>query len=379
MEQFQLNHPTKIFFGENSLQEVGKQAKILGKIILVVTRGSAMEKTGIVKKLQESFTKEGVKGIFYSGMSGEPTLDEIQRAYEKLSGKKIDAVIGIGGGSALDSAKAISACLAEKKGITELLKSSSFSALPLILIPTTAGTGSEVSKGAILSDSKNEVKVGLRGESLLAKVAIIDPVLTYSLPKSVTILSGFDAFAHAVESIISTSANTFTRTLSEKAITDIYTNLPMVVKNPKNKNSRKEISFASFLMGYNLVFASTGLPHRIQYSFGTIPGMSHAMGLAILYPAWFAEAIKTIPEKMKLVGRAMGMTEKELASSTWQKKLQKRLEMFMKQMNLTKKLGDFNIQKKDLSLLADKVTGNMAMDPVYKGKQTILKILRKSW
>lgn len=378
MLSFQLYHPTRVIFGNDTLEVLANEVKKYGNRALLVTRGTSLKQNGTIERVLKLLAKEKIPCELFEEIHTEPSFSDIANGFTKGKSFRADIIIGLGGGSAIDSAKAIAACLKSNATIESLIKADSFDALPVIAIPTTAGTGSELSRGAILTDEKKQIKTGLRGDELIPKVALIDPQLTYSMSPSLTALTGFDAFAHAVESFLSTKSNLYTSMLSLEAIRDIYTYLPQAYSNPSNSEARTYMSYASMLMGYNLVYASTGLPHRIQYSFGTLPGMSHALGLSILYDSWLNLATHLFPEKMKEVALAMGLDRSQLKEKNWDKKFLTKFSQFKKNLGLEKKLTDFGVTKKDIVLFASKVTGNLDMDPTYKGESTIKKILQES-
>ena len=158
--------------------------------------------------------------------------------------------------------------------------------LPVIAIPTTAGTGSELSKAAIITDDVRRIKSGIRGAGLYPKVAIVDSIFTESVPYHITMETGFDVIAHAMESYISNAASPFTRMQSEYAAAIAGKMLPRLASDMQDTEARKYMSYASMIMGINLGNASTGLPHRLQYPLGAMTDTSHGAGLSALYTAW---------------------------------------------------------------------------------------------
>jgi len=155
--------------------------------------------------------------------------------------------------------------------------------LPLVAIPTTAGTGSELSKAAIITDESRKIKKGIRGAALYPKVAIVDSVFTESVPYNITMETGFDVLAHGLESYISKSASPYTEMQSEQALRIVGTYLPALAENLQDREAREKMSFASMIMGINLGHASTCLPHRMQYHLGAHTDTSHGAGLEALF------------------------------------------------------------------------------------------------
>lgn len=379
MQNFILDHPTRVIFGRNSFASAGKEIAELGKKVFIIITGSSIKKEGYLNFLLELLDREKVEYQVLDSIRGEPSIDDVNKGFKvaKKYGAKI--FIGFGGGSAIDAAKAISACVKNNSKLQGLLVSpKEFEAFPIIAIPTTAGTGSELSRGSIISDLDNKIKKGLRSNSLIPTLAIVDPKLTLTVSPQMTVISGFDAFAHAVESLLSKKANLYTEMCSKEAISVIFKNLPIAYNNPKDMQARENLSFASMIMGYNLLYAGTCIPHRIQYSFGTVSGMSHGLGLSILYRSWFKKVIKADEEKSKIIASSLGMLSEDLASPTWASKLFKIIDSFMNRLGLAHRLGEFNIGENDIDALVLKIDGPLDTDPAYKGSSTLKEILLES-
>lgn len=379
MQNFILDHPTRVVFGRNSFATTGKEIAKLGKKVFIITIGSSIKKEGYLNSLLELLDKERVEYQVLDSIKGEPSIDDVNKGFKVAKKYRAKIFIGFGGGSAIDAAKAISACAKNSSNLQDLLASpKEFEAFPIIAIPTTAGTGSELSRGSIISDLDSKIKKGLRSNSLIPTLAIVDPELTLTVPPQMTAVSGFDAFAHAVESLLSKKANLYTKMCSKEAISVIFKNLPIAYNNPKNMQARENLSFMSMIMGYNLLYAGTCMPHRIQYSFGTISGMSHGLGLSILYRSWFRKVIKADEEKSKIIASSLGMLPEDLSSPVWAGKLFKIIDGFMNRLGLTRSLGEFNIGESDIDALVLKIEGSLDIDPAYKDNSTLREILLES-
>ena len=152
----------------------------------------------------------------------------------------------------------------------------------------------------------------------------------------------------------------------------------MVYKDGNDIKARTHMSFASMIMGYNLAYVGTCLPHRIQYAFGITSKMKHALGLLALYPSWLYMAIKEVPDKMKIVASAMGIKNENIEFNIWEKNLLQGINHFIKKLDLKVELKDFNILDNDLSKIINRISGDLDADPVYKNDFTILEILKNS-
>ena len=270
-------------------------------------------------------------------------------------------IIGFGGGSAMDGAKAIAAGIKSKEDIEVYFyqgKEPGEDTLPVIAIPTTAGTGSELSKAAILTDEVRKVKTGIRGNALYPLTAIVDSCFTETVPFRITMETGFDVLAHAAESYISRAASPYTRVQSETAIQIAGQYLPRLAECLSDAEAREKMSFASMIMGINLGNASTCLPHRLQYPLGAHTDTSHGAGLAALFTAWICCEYKYAPERV----------ERILELLTGEKKLK-----------LPVSLREMGIAKEQLLVFAKEVSGNIGNDPASCEEGIILKLYETAW
>lgn len=372
MREFTFKLHTKIYFGTNITEKALMQEEyLLNGNVMIVTTGRSLIRYGYLDHLKKllNHLKKTDKIIIYDKISQNPRLKEVQDAVEVGKGKQVQIVIGFGGGSALDAAKAVAVGIPVDDDLEEYLldgKEPSDQTLPVIAIPTTAGTGSELSKGAILSSPEYKIKTGIRGKNILPKVAIVDPVYTWTVPRKVTMETGFDVLAHAVESYVGVKANCFSEMLSEKAIRTVAENLPILYDNPDNHEAREQMCFASMLMGMNLATVGTCFPHRMQYAIGAVTDTSHAAGLAALYPAWIQQEYKVNEKKIKQILTWMGYQKPD----DW--------VTFMKRIGIPYSLTDLGITENMLEELVQHVTGNLVNDKLAEEKNMIEHIFRES-
>ena len=291
---FNFFSPTNIFFGSRIFSNTSKITNKIGKYPMVVCGRYSMKKFKYLEKLEKQFKKDGKKIFIYDNISPDAKSNEVNDAVSILKRKKkIDFVIGLGGGSAIDAAKAIAVGknLASIENLIGKTITSKGKYLPIVAIPTTSGTGSEVSKGAIITDVKKNFKSGIRGDCLFPKIAIIDPIFSLTLPKDVLAETGFDAFTHLLESYLAKKSNKLTESFSEIGIPLVMKYLPKSLKNYKDLKTKEYVSYAALLGGINVANASTCLPHRLQQAMGSVKEVSHphARGLACVYPSWLNE------------------------------------------------------------------------------------------
>lgn len=285
-------------------------------------------------------------------------------------------MIGFGGGSAIDGAKAAAAGIPLTEDIEECLlggKEPPEDTLPIIAIPTTAGTGSELSKGAILSSPQHHVKAGIRGKNILPKAAIVDAGYTWTLPERTTMETGFDVLAHGIESYVSVKATLFSEMLSEKAIRIVGECLPLLKNQPNDREAREKMCFASMLMGMNLADVGTCLPHRMQYPIGAATDTSHGAGLMALYPAWIAGEYNVNSDRINHVLHWLGLGQAANAQQAKEKFvnfLQKIEGIYsLKDLGITESMGDS---------LSSQVSGNLKNDKLAEIPHIIETIYKQS-
>ncbi len=377
MDCFSFDLDTKVYFGEGIVKEALTQQKdVLGDSVLVVSTGRSLERNGYIDQLI-NVIKEIVPNITISKwtkVSANPDIDEIAEAIDFAREFNIDSVIGFGGGSGIDAAKAVAIGLSSEIGIKEIFlegEEQKYRKCKLVAIPTTAGTGSELSKAAIVSSRATGVKGGIRGAGLIPDVAIVDPTYTYSVPKKITAETGFDVLAHAVESYVAVKSNIYSELLSEEAIRIVGEYLPKLIADSDNQEARKKMSFASMLMGLNLKNVGTGLPHRMQYPIGALSDSSHGAGLMVLYPSWIINEYEVSPVKVKRALELLGYKNVNDAVDAKGK-----IEDFINKIHTNQSIRDLGVIQVDEIELAQMVSGNIKNDPLGSKEGILEKIYK---
>lgn len=379
MTEFTFELSTKIYFGTHIVKAtLEKEKKWLTDKVMIVTTGRSLIECGYLEQLRQAVGNiAGQKNVLiYDEVSRNPRINEVERA--ALIGKKqgVRTVIGFGGGSALDAAKAVAVGIASSEDLETYLlegKEPPKETLPIIAIPTTAGTGSELSKAAIISSSKHRIKAGIRGEYIFPKAAIVDAAYTWTVPRQITMETGFDVLAHAAESYVAVKTNIFSETLSEKAIMLVGDNLPLLNADLENHDAREKMCYASMIMGLNLANVGTCLPHRMQYAVGAATDTSHAAGLAALYPSWIMHEYEVNDKKVNHILRLLSVSNADTA-----KQAGEIFSSFMKGIGLSYRLSDLGINSEQLSQLEQQVRGNIANDRLAETDGIIGTIFRES-
>lgn len=276
--------PNRILAGQNAVKEALPYLQMCGKKAFIVT-GRHVGKSSMMDKLVKVLQDGGITYVLYDGITGEPDIEMIEVGVSIYQESGCDFFIGIGGGSPLDAAKAISLMTCYKGELPELMgQSITMSSPPVVAIPTTAGTGSEVTKFTIITDSKNDVKMLLAGDSLLPDMAIIDSGFTMDMPKPITAATGLDALTHAVEAYTSKKATDLTDVFAISAIKRIMKYLPVAYENGCDATARKEMTLAAYEAGVCINNASVTLVHGMSRPIGALFHVPHGISNAMLLP-----------------------------------------------------------------------------------------------
>lgn len=378
-KSFELFAPTRVIFGESRLDEIGKYIDFADRI-LILSSERTRRSPGFAR-LEKALEKKHL--AIYSAIASNPRTSDVNAAATLGKGESVQAVIGIGGGSVIDAAKGTAVALGSHEPIEVFLRENlpaPDSTFPIIAVPTTAGTGSEVSQGAILTDLERRIKKGIRGEYLLPRLALLDPELTYSMPPEVTAETGFDILTHAVETFVSKRANPVTDIFAKEAIRIVMKFLPMAFKNGGDRFARRNLMMGSLLMGYNLSHSSTCLPHRMQYPVGAHTETSHPRGLAALYRAWCDQTSEFVPERFATLAElTAGPTMEGLNDPDKAKLLGERIEDLLKSLNIYTRLRDLGISREQCKQLVLEIEGNLSLDPGDISPEAITSIYEKSW
>jgi alcohol dehydrogenase class IV len=365
--------PTKIIFGRGRLEELGKFCRSFGDNAIIISGRVAIRKTGILNKAIKSLEAESINFILSENISANPTSSEVDEAISLARKHHSNVVIGIGGGSALDAAKAAAVGVGyHSSTIRDLIGKNlipSSHSLPIIAIPTTAGTGSEVSKGAIITDIVRNFKSGIRGDDLFPKIAIVDSELISSMPINVARETGFDALTHAIETYIARRSNPINATLSEKALQLLGSNLPMLIIGNRTPEIEDSLSLAALLGGINVANCGTCIPHRLQQAMSSLPHVqtSHGQGLAILYSSWLSIAYPFAKEKFDRIAKLLnGSNIKDI------------IDKFINGFQFNKTLSDLGITFSDIPVIIKNISGAVENDPIDNIDHDLLELILKN-
>lgn len=299
--------PNHTVVGTNVLGEAAPLLKKMGNKAFIVT-GRHVAVSDMMKQLTALLDENGIDCVIFDGITGEPTDTMIENGVEMLKSSGCDFIIGIGGGSPLDSAKAIAAMAVNEGSIADYNgKEITGEILPLAAIPTTAGTGSEATKFTVITDSEKGIKMLLKGDVLVPKLAIVDSSFTVGAPKSVTSATGLDALTHAVEAYTSRKAFSMTDALAVSAVKRIMKYLPIAYREPDNSLAREQMSIAALEAGICINNSSVTIVHGMSRPIGALFHVPHGMSNAMLLKECLSFAVSGAYEKFANLGRETGV------------------------------------------------------------------------
>jgi len=307
--------------GRGAVERVGDEARRLGAARVLVVSDPGVARAGIATRVRDLLEGAGVTTGLYTDVEPEPSVASVERAFEAArggapGGGAYDLLVGVGGGSALDTTKGVSLRLANPGPVQQYFGVELVPATGprTILIPTTAGTGSEVTPNAIFDDTERRLKAGIVSHRLLAAVAIVDPDLTLGLPPGVTAASGLDALTHAMESYVAVKATPHTDLYALEATRLIGANLRTAVGRGSDTAARYGQMLGSFFAGIAITNAGTGLCHAMAYPLGSAYHVPHGMANALLLPAVLEYNMTADLPKFAALAAALGepATERSL-------------------------------------------------------------------
>lgn len=340
----------KLITGPMALQYLPETFKQFNSNKALIVTDQGIVKSGTLKKVIDLLS---IKYSIFDEINPEPELEQVKEGIDIYRDQRCDVVLAVGGGSVLDIAKCIAALADQSGEIQEFLGVNKLQSrnIPLIVIPTTAGTGSEVTNVAILSDTANQMKQGIVSDYLLPDVAIVSPYMSVSCPPSVTAASGVDALVHALEAYISVNHTEITDALAIQAIELIVEYLPKAYALPHNLLAREKMATASLMAGLAFGNAGVGAVHALAYPLGGKYKMPHGVSNALMLPhviKWnalgCAERLSKIASILKLNITSNHFTNANLLVDF--------LHQFCAQLHIPSQLRSFGIQENDIPGLA---------------------------
>ncbi|WP_411681847.1 iron-containing alcohol dehydrogenase [Clostridium thailandense] len=380
MSCFIFQSPVKVIYGIDSTRAVGKEAANYGKKAMLVTGRNSSKKTGALSKVVDSLKENNLEVLIFDEVESDPSVKTVRKGTEKAKEQGVDFIIALGGGSALDAAKGISAMCTNAGDITDYEKITlTKMGLPIIAIPTTAGTGSEISKFTIITDTERKIKMLIGGEAIIPKVAILDPSLTIMMPKNVTAATGMDALTHAIEAYISRASQPMTEMYALKAIEIISKNLPKAVLDGENIEARQNMLIGQMYAGFAFSNASVALVHAMARPLGAYFDVAHGLANALLLPKVMEFNRPACKEKLVKVAIAMGEKVDGLSENEGSFAAVKAINNLFLETGLPKSLKEVGVLKESIKDLARDAleSGSVLFNPRKPSLEEIINIYEK--
>lgn len=376
--------PNQIFYGENSLKDGESAICSLGKKALVVTDPS-MVRLGNTKIVTDILDKNGIAYCVFDGITGEPTDKMVGNGFERYVEEKCDFLIAIGGGSPIDSMKAIGAIATSGGSINDYSgKIFTVPTPPMVAIPTTSGTGSEATQFTIITNTVKNIKMLLKGAVLMPDIAVVDPIFSMTVPESVTAATGFDALCHAAEAYTSRKAQPLTDVYALSAIKRIFKYLPVCCSDGRNIEAREQMSLAALEAGIAFNNASVTIIHGMSRPIGALfhvpHGISNAMLLNNCFSYVYDGAYSRFADMAKEIGVAENADDDMSAAEKFIIACKK-----LREICKIPTLESYGINKEDFFLNMEKMaddavaSGSPANTIKAIGKEDVLNIYKSLW
>lgn len=345
----------RLLSGRGCIDRLGDEVKRLGGRKTLILSDDGVAAAGLVDEAAQVLIRQDLPVELFAEVESDPGMASVQAALTTARDCAAEVIIGLGGGSSLDVAKILSVMMTNPGPVSDYFGMGRVPGpgLPLILIPTTAGTGSEATNIAVLSDAKRGVKNGVVSEFLFARSAILDPLLTVSLPPEVTAMTGMDALAHALESYTGKRANVWTEALSLKALQMIAANLRQAYANGDNLEARENMLYASCMAGMAFTNTQNALAHALSMTIGGRYHCPHGLLTASVLP-WVMEFnLMADPAKYAQVARAMGEKTDGLSDLDAARLSLKAIKGLLEDLDIPCRLSKYQVPRQAITGLAE--------------------------
>lgn len=369
MQPLQLS-PTKIILGRGTIEQLGCRASKYGSRALLVCGRSFARRSGIISLIERSVTSAGLDLVVFDQISANPNSSEVDQAADLIRRRHCDVVIGLGGGSAMDAAKAAAVSFG-LHSVCEVIGKAfpdGVATVPVIAVPTTAGSGAEVTKGAIIKDQLSGIKAGVRDDRVYPKLAIVDPELSQTMPLGLARQTAFDALTHAIEALVARRATPVTDIIAKEVVLIFARNRQALISGVRNSHSFDAMTLAGLLGGLLVSSVGTCLPHRIQQAMGAVSRIdaAHASGLAAVYVAWLELAQSQAGDRLAWVFQQIDGA----ASSP-----KVALVECLRSLNLPISASELGFEYSDIETILASLLGDFSNDPIPGSPRTIVENL----
>lgn len=380
--EFMFGIPSFVHFGEGASKKLGEMALGMGAKKAFVVYDKGVKAAGIVDGLLASLQAAGIESIEYDGVLPNPPDTQVEEAAAIARAANIDIIVAVGGGSSIDSAKAINILLTNPSPINQYagLNMVKVPGKPLIAIPTTAGTASEVTAFSIVTDTAQTKKMVIGGQFVGATIALADPLLTVGMPPKITASTGLDALTHAIEAYVSKAAMIPTDVMALRAISLICNNIVTATKDGSNVEARSAMLLGSMMAGFAFNSAVLGLVHSIAHPLSAHFHLPHGVANAIGLPYVMEYNAQTAPARFKEIAAAMGIDVTGMSDAAAAQAAVELVKNFNKELEIPT-LKDCGVTKDMFDRLAEDALQEIStlFNPRDPSKEDVLAILEKAY
>ncbi len=383
MFNFQYFNPVQVNFGVDSLNKIGETAKQFGNKAVLLIGQKHSQANGTLDRTKKILQYAGIETIVVEGIESNPRLIQLTEISSKIKLQKPDSIVALGGGSVMDAAKLVSLIITHKEDPWEYRVTGNLSVpgiqnnlLPVITIPTTAGTGSEASPAALTTH--NNLKEVYFSPFLYPKATIIDPSLAVTLPADLTAQIGMDAFVQSLEAYVSVGAQPFSDMFAITSMQLVYENLPKLIKQLDNLTLRSQLSLAGLLSLYAIGQAGVGAVHALSDPLSGRYNVGHGLALSILLPHVMRANLSANTQKFASLAKVLGNTN-EMNTENAANMSVRLAEKLLGEIGLGhKRLSDFGIKESEFSTFADEAENpDMSTNPKKLSKEERIKIYQQ--
>ncbi len=386
MKQFNFHQSTEIVFVSGRVAEAGEIILKYGKRCLMVTTPD-IHLLPLYERVKKILTNVGIEVAHFNGVTPNPTTETSAAGSKMAIDFKADVILGLGGGSSMDAAKAIAVEASHEGSAWDYLfykepAPDPSKVLPVVAISTTSGTGSHVTQVSVITNTAERDKSALYNPVIFPKVAIVDPELMLTLPGVVTAPTGFDVFCHAFESMINPGTGAYVDLLAKEAIKLVIEYLPKALTNGKDFKAREKMAWADTLAGLCIASAGVTLPHGMGMAVGGMyPHVAHGESLAILYPACTRFTADFAVEQYAFMARALNPELENVSDADAADRTHDEIIRFLKSIGLFKSLKDVGMREEEIEALAKQsmVLPDYQANPRVATYEEMIELVRKAY
>ncbi len=366
---FRFQNTPRLVFGEGTLAELGEEVALLGGQRVLIVADRALQE--FTDRARQDLDRLNVATAVYDGVGPEPSPAMAEAAAELARQNDSQVVVGLGGGSTLDTAKAAAVLVTNGGRVADYqgLDLVPGPGLPTIMVPTTAGTGAEVTFTAVFTDRETRTKGGINSRFLYPNTALLDPLLTHGLPADVTTFTGLDALTHALEAYLGRAANPLTDLYAEEAVALIWANLRRAVAEADDAEARREMLLGSLLAGRALAGAGVGAVHAMAYPLGSMFDVPHGQANSFLLPHVLAFNLPSCARRLVRLARVMGLPLRPGATEVQARDTVDAVARLVADLGVPAALSALNVPREALPEMATKAMG--VARPIANNPRTV--------